>query len=157
MKSFFEHLGASLEEGEMGLQPDPPPMIVLRRIGIRNFPHGEKVALYRNDKLDLNVSVPYAGKASTDRVAFAQVKEEIESLEETIIKKLKSIADKSSVQKVSFGPGADVQVQPATAKKILDLYAHPDLSFSNRVKLSRYVSSDPKEFKKVVDFVTQNS
>lgn len=152
MKSFSEIRGM-LKESGLGKLPDPPPMIVLRRIGIRNFPHGEKIALYRNDKLDLDVSVPYS--QDSHKITVANVREEINTLDETIIKKLNIIANKSMPSNVNFSNGTFVQVQPAVAKKIVDLYKHKDLSFSNRVKLSRFVSGNPKAFKSVVDFVNQ--
>ncbi len=37
----------------------PPPMLVLRRQGIRIFPDGKRVALYTNDKLGLTFTIPY--------------------------------------------------------------------------------------------------
>lgn len=43
---------------EEGLQ-DPPMIVVLRRTAIRLFPGNQRVALYTNDHLGLEVSVPY--------------------------------------------------------------------------------------------------
>lgn len=156
MKSFIE-LRESLKEAALGKLPDPPPMIVLRRIGIRNFPHGEKIALYHNDKLNLDVSVPYSndGKNDVTKLTYASIREEVNSLDETIIKKLQIIANKPTADNVNFGNGSFVQVQPVVAQKILTLYKRNDLTFANRVKLSRFVSGNPKAFKAVVDFVNQ--
>jgi hypothetical protein len=38
---------------------DPPPVILLKRKGIRIFPDGRRVAVYTNSKLGLVFSVPY--------------------------------------------------------------------------------------------------
>lgn len=38
---------------------DPPPVIMLKRSGVRIFPDGRRVAVYTNSKLDLVFSVPY--------------------------------------------------------------------------------------------------
>lgn len=38
---------------------DPPPVILLKRTGIRVFPNGQRVAVYVNQKLGLTFSVPY--------------------------------------------------------------------------------------------------
>lgn len=38
---------------------DPPPMLVLKRVGIRIFPDGRRVAMYTDSKLGLTFSIPY--------------------------------------------------------------------------------------------------
>ena len=38
---------------------DPPPVLLLKRSGIRIFPDGRRVAVYTNSKLGLVFSVPY--------------------------------------------------------------------------------------------------
>lgn len=159
MKSFKEIRG-TLKESESGTKlPDPPPMILLRRIAIRVFPNGQRVALYQNRRLNLDVSVPYfpgrlGNPSPTKEISLAQVKESVERLDETIIKKLEKIQKNSQPDNVVFSNGASVQVQPATAKKILDLYKK--VNFDNRAKLTQFVSMTPKEFKKVVDFTAEN-
>lgn len=42
-----------------------PAMLVLRRIGTRNFPDGRNVAMYVNKDLGLVFSIPYVGKGQT--------------------------------------------------------------------------------------------
>lgn len=37
----------------------PPVVLVLKRKSIRLFPQGDKIALYRNDKLGVNFAIPY--------------------------------------------------------------------------------------------------
>lgn len=40
-------------------QPDPPVILVLRRSAIRYFPGNQRIALYKNDNLNLEISIPY--------------------------------------------------------------------------------------------------
>jgi hypothetical protein len=153
---YFKEIRGTLKEAERGKLPDPPPVIMLRRIGLRNFPTGERVALYRNDKLGLDVSVPYLpGKFGKTQVAMGSLKEEIElTLNETIIKKLIRIATKSQPDNVTLGNGVQFQVQPNVAKKLIDLTKK--VNFTNRVNLSRFMSGNPNDLKKIVDFTTNN-
>jgi hypothetical protein len=151
MKKLSE-LRGTLKENEQGKLPDPPPMLLLRRKAIRVFPNGQRIALYQNDKLGLDVSVPYfPGKLGRKEIPSV-TKEEF--LGETIIKKLEAIVKSGMPDNVVFENGAAVQVQPNVADKILSLYNQ--VNFTNRVKLTRFVSATPKEFKKVVDFTTEN-
>jgi len=54
---------------------DPPVMLVLRRKGLRQISGNQRVALYRNDAMNLEVAVPYEpGRWSGQNVA-ATVKE----------------------------------------------------------------------------------
>ena len=39
---------------------DPPAVMVMRRMSIRQFPNGQKIALYKIDKLDRWITVPYS-------------------------------------------------------------------------------------------------
>lgn len=57
MKDFSE-IRQSDEVLEEGLQ-DPPIIVVLRRTAIRTFPGNQRVALYTNDRLGIEVSLPY--------------------------------------------------------------------------------------------------
>lgn len=136
-----------------GGEKDPPPMIVIRRIGIRNYPTGDKIALYRNEKLKLDISIPYNEKKSSGLPA-AVFREEVERLDETIIKKLESIVKKGQPDNVVLINGASVQVQPSVAAKILKIYRN--VRFANRVKFTNFVSEHPKQLKAVIDFTNQN-
>lgn len=158
MKSFKEIRGTLLEAEYVKL-PDPPPVVVLRRIGIRMYPTGERIALYRNSKLNLDVSVPYfPGKIGNIKVPVAVMREEIElpleNLNETIMKRLLKIVRSGQPDNVEFGNGTTAQVQPAVAARLVNLTKQ--LHFTNRVKFTRYVSGNPQDFKSAVDFTTAN-
>ena len=57
----------SINEG-LGPNVIPAPMIVLRRVGVRTFPDGRKVAMYSNDKYNLIFTVPFGEKVETPEV-----------------------------------------------------------------------------------------
>lgn len=58
MKKLSELRQDEQEVLEEGLQ-DPPMIVVLRRTAVRLFPGNQRVALYTNDRLGIEVSVPY--------------------------------------------------------------------------------------------------
>lgn len=60
---------------EEGLQ-DPPMVVVLRRTAIRLFPGNQRVALYTNDKLGIEVSVPYEAGNIAGKKLTAVMKED---------------------------------------------------------------------------------
>jgi len=74
MKSFSEF--QNLNEKVTGQLPDPPMILVLRRTAIRIFPSGEKVALYRNENLGIDISIPYKPNDIGSRVAVSSIKED---------------------------------------------------------------------------------
>ena len=154
MKKFTEIRG-TLKEAKQGKLPDPPPTILMRRKAVRVFPNGQRIALYHNDRLNLDVSVPYfPGQLDHREISMATVKEEVQQLDETIIKKLQAISKSGVNDDVKFADGTKVKVQPSDATKILKLYG--TVNFTNRVNLTRFVSTDPKKFKSVMDFISQN-
>jgi hypothetical protein len=48
MKTFMEHLAAAAQPV---LTHEPPPLVVLKRLAIRQYPNGFKVALYAAEAL----------------------------------------------------------------------------------------------------------
>jgi len=48
-----------LAEQNVNEAKDPPMLLQLRRQGIRNFPNGERVALFSNPQLNIQLAVPY--------------------------------------------------------------------------------------------------
>ena len=41
---------------------DPPQILIMRRKSIREFPNGQRVALYQIDKLNRYITIPYQVK-----------------------------------------------------------------------------------------------
>lgn len=56
--------------------PDPPMIIVLKRKAIRLFPSGKRVALYHNDKLGVDISIPYSPNHIGAEISGVGVNEE---------------------------------------------------------------------------------
>jgi hypothetical protein len=49
----------SLDGGNSNTAMDPPAVLIMKRKSIRQFPNGQRVALYYVDKIDKYVTVPY--------------------------------------------------------------------------------------------------
>jgi hypothetical protein len=64
MKQFKEFLAEAF---------DPPMLLTLRRQGIRNFPNGERVALFSNPQLNISLAIPY--DYSTGKLKPSNIKE----------------------------------------------------------------------------------
>jgi hypothetical protein len=47
------------DEDSSQKQMDPPNILIMRRKSVRQFPNGQRVALYYVDKIDKYVTVPY--------------------------------------------------------------------------------------------------
>lgn len=48
-----------LSEGKKERSMDPPNVLIMKRKSIRQFPNGQRVALYYVDKINKYVTVPY--------------------------------------------------------------------------------------------------
>ena len=143
MKSFAEIRNYTKMVTEESKQ-DPPSMITMRRTAIRIFPNDLKIALYRNDKLNLDISIPYKSDKFGDKeLTYAKLKE-------SIIRSLKKAASSGKPVDVSFDDGTTTPVQPAIAKSLLDL--HSKLNTTNGIKLNQKISTSYKDFKDAVDF-----
>ena len=64
MKTFKQISGKAIMEGQGGSH-DLPPVLVLKRKAIRQFPNGQKVALYQIDKLNKYITLPYSDSMLT--------------------------------------------------------------------------------------------
>jgi hypothetical protein len=135
---------------------DAPAMLVLKRIGIRNYPNGQSVALYYNSALDLNVSVPFS-RSSLDPDGRLGTPVQVGSLlpaaaiSEGVIGTLKDIAQKQSSGSVQFKNGASEEVHPAIAQQIIDV--HSKLDNSNKDKFERLVNVGPAGLQKITHWL----
>ena len=63
----FKDLRKNINEAhEVASEIMMPNLLVLRRMGVRMFPDGKKVALYVNQRYNLMFSVPYGGTPPGD-------------------------------------------------------------------------------------------
>jgi hypothetical protein len=147
MKTLYEIKG-TLKRVKSKL-PDPPMVVLLKRKAIRTFPDGQRVALYHNDQLKLDVSVPYYPDSIMSRTGFGMMKEDA-----TIWKKIGSIA-KGKPSDVQFPNGAVLKnVQPSTAASIMRL--RDMINTYNKKRLADKVNASPSDFDEVVKFVRAN-
>lgn len=144
MKKFSEIRGTPVKYKSK--LPDPPMVVLLKRKAIRTFPDGQRVALYHNDQLNLDVSVPYFPERISSQLAYGSLRESA-----TIWKKLGSIA-KGKPSDVVFPNGQVVKnVQPSVAASISRLRSL--INIYNRQKLADKINRSPSDFNDVVKFV----
>lgn len=123
---------------------DPPVLLVMRRKSIRQFPNGQRVALYFIDKLNKYVSVPYDDKGNMSLTI-----EEYE-YEESIIEQLENIVNESVSKRIVFEDGTNMLVDKFLANEVLWIYEN--LNEDNRVQIQELAKKSKDEFKKIVEF-----
>ena len=125
---------------------DPPPTLVMRRRSIREFPNGQRVALYQIDKLNKYITIPYQVK----NWANEEVELQLEPLEENVMHHLKNIVNNSQAKSVKFKDGSSMKVDVQTANAILKV--HGAVNDENKEKISQMAHKSKSHFKKVADF-----
>jgi hypothetical protein len=127
-------------EGKEGKESelDPPAMLVMRRKSIRQFPNGQRVALYYVDKINKYVTVPYEG------MQWAAIKEE------TIFEKVKQVKENKKPVVVEHLDGSTTEVTPKVANDIMQLYKK--INETNRQKLVDMLEASSKHFQTIVKF-----
>jgi hypothetical protein len=115
---------------------DPPAMLVMRRKSIRQFPNGQRVALYYVDKINKYVTVPYEGMQWST------------SNEETVFQKLKIVKEQNSVMVIEHLDGSTTEVTPTIANSIIQL--HKKVNESNKQKLADMLEASSKHFQTIV-------
>jgi hypothetical protein len=132
------------EKNDYGHPQDPPAILIMRRKQIRQFPGGQRVALYYVDKLNKYITVPYEGM-----VWSSPTSEETE-LEESVMPHLKNIVDNHTAKSVKFKDGKSMKVDVQTANAILKV--HGALNDENKKKVSDMAHKSKEHFNKVADF-----
>jgi hypothetical protein len=100
MKSFKEF---TQSESTLDQTISPPMMLQMKRIGIRNFAGGQRVALYRNDKFGLEFSVPYDPQNGKLHAIPTATNEEVvsESMPSGVIKQKQRLATLSAQELIA--------------------------------------------------------
>lgn len=124
---------------------DPPMVLIMRRKQIRQFPNGQKVALYYVDKINKYITVPYSAMQWS-----AGVEEEVEYIEENVMHHLQKIVDSSTAKPIKFKDGRTMKVDRVTAAAVLKV--HGALNNENKKKLSDMAHKSKEHFGRVVDF-----
>lgn len=157
MKSLKEYIAEKPEtenvsetRGMMAKPMDPPPVLIMRRKSIRQFPDGHRVAMYYVDKLNRYVTVPYTDMAWAAEETELELSNEEEVIEENVLHHLKSIVDSSQAKSIKFKDGSSSKVDVQTANAILKV--HGALNDDNKQKVSDMAHKSKSHFKKVADF-----
>jgi len=132
----------------------PPPMLVLKRTGIRIFPDGRRVAMYVNSRLGLVFTIPYKGSGTQTEVLPGVQAEEVEH--EEIMESLDQVAKyaqeespKQTSRHMKFNDGSKLKVSHGAAKAIH--MVHGALNDENKKKFADMLAS-PKGFEKAAHF-----
>ena len=120
---------------------DPPAVLIMRRKSIRQFPNGQRVALYYVDKINKYVTVPYQAMQWSTSMP-----------EETIIDKLESISESSKAGYIEYKDGK-VKITVQEAESILEMYSK--LNEQNK-KMVLDLSENIQGLNKVINFARSN-
>ena len=147
------HIGVEKEKQVHHLPIDPPNVLIMRRKSVRQFPNGQRVALYYVDKIDKYVTVPYTAmqwSASTPE----EVQYSGEVIGEGVISQLRNIIEDNSYDRVQFEDGKRMLVTVDLAEKILRVYNV--LNESNKKQLAEMANKNKEHFGRVIDFALKN-
>ena len=123
---------------------DPPVLLVMRRKSIRQFPNGQRVALYFIDKLNKYVSVPY-----DDNGNMSLTIEDFED-EDGIIEQLENIVNENVSKRIIFEDGSNMLVDKFIANEVLWIY--DNLNDDNKNEIQELAKRSKDEFKKIIEF-----
>lgn len=121
----------------------PPAILVMRRKFIRNYPNGQKVAMYYVDKLDRYVTLPYSD-LQWSPLSFK------EENTQTKLEILDEIIFTSKSKEIVFEDGSSIEVNIKTAAEILDLFESADSG--NRLVILDMLQSNRTQFTELADF-----
>lgn len=136
---------------------DPPQVIVLKRKGIRVFPDGNRVALYINDKLNLNFTIPYSSAGMQNPTAMQEEVKNNLPKKAPVGKNLEHISNilnKGTEMELSFRNGGSRVVDRGTAHSIHTL--HSSLNDKNKKILDKMVNRSEGHFDTVLKFAKKN-
>lgn len=117
---------------------DPPAVLIMRRKSVRQFPNGQRVALYYIDKINKYVTVPYE-----DMQLSATV-------EETVFEKVKTVSTSKKNMVVEHLDGSVTEITPQTAKQMMELYKK--ISEANKAKMQDMLEASAKHFQTIAKF-----
>lgn len=127
-------------EGKTSLSQelDPPAVLIMRRKSIRQFPNGQRVALYYVDKINKYVTVPYENMQWSS------------ATEETVLDKLKKVNESKKNMVVEHIDGSTTEVTPQMAKQMMELYKK--INDANKAKMQDMLEASAKHFQTIAKF-----
>lgn len=132
--------------GGMHQSMDPPAVLIMKRKSIRQFPNGQRVALYYVEKINKYVTLPY----NDLQWSALSMPEEVEVVSENVMKHLQHIVDNHSAKSLKFKDGKTLKVDVQTANAVLKV--HKALNDENKKKVADMAHKSKEHFGKVVDF-----
>jgi hypothetical protein len=127
---------------------DPPAILIMRRKSIRQFPNGQRVALYYVDKLKKFVTIPYDDEDISLSSNMSMVKEDV-------MNHLNDIVTSGTGKRISFKDGSSVKIEKQTAQVVLNV--HGALNEENKEKVKNMAHKSKQHFMKVVDFAWKHT
>lgn len=128
---------------------NPPPMIVLKRLGIRIFPDGRKVALYTNKQLGLTITIPFDEKLVIPGVQTEEIESDIMENIDQVVSYATQEQPKTTAKHMKFADGSKLKVSHGAAKAIHMVY--DALNDENKKKYADMLTH-PKGFEKAAHF-----
>lgn len=116
---------------------DPPAVLIMRRKSVRQFPNGQRVALYYVDKINKYVTVPYEDMQWSAN-------------EETVLDKIKQVNESKQKTVVEHLDGSVSEVTPQIANRIMDLYKK--INETNKAKMADMLEASSKHFQIIAKF-----
>jgi hypothetical protein len=117
---------------------DPPAVLIMRRKSVRQFPNGQRVALYYVDKINKYVTVPYEDMQWSS------------TTEETIFDKVKQVNESKRNMVVEHLDGSVTEVTPDMAKQMIEL--HKKINEANKAKMLDMLEASAKHFQTIAKF-----
>jgi hypothetical protein len=139
-KSALMATNTPVMEGKTSLtqELDPPAVLIMRRKSIRQFPNGQRVALYYVDKINKYVTVPYENMQWST------------SNEETIFDKVKQVNESKKNMVVEHLDGSTTEITPQMAKHMIEL--HKKINEANKAKMLDMLEASAKHFQTIAKF-----
>lgn len=138
-------LGESMENRNETM--DPPNILIMRRVSVRQYPNKQRVALYFVDKINKYVTVPYtAMQWSSSGVA--------EETKSDIVEQLNLAANSEKATKIIFEDNSSIYTTHLSAKQMLKL--HESLSKEHKKEFVEIASRSKKDFLDIQSFAKQS-
>lgn len=116
---------------------DPPAVLIMRRKSVRQFPNGQRVALYYVDKINKYVTVPYEDMQWS-------------TSEETVFDKIKQVNESKKSIVVEHMDGSTSEITPQMAKQMMEL--HKKINEANKAKMLDMLEASAKHFQTIAKF-----
>lgn len=140
-----------LEEVSSKQNPkDPPAIMVMRRKSIRQFPNGQRVAMYYIDSIKKYISIPF----DDNGISLLSVEEFEEPETQDMIHQLQEIVSSDTTRRVVFEDNSTLVVDRLIANAVLKMYEA--LNDNNKHKILEMAQKSKHQFKEVVEFAKKH-